>query len=763
MNCTLKIIGKGDSVGNNEWIGIDNAHQNNLKNISVKIPKHQLTVFTGVSGSGKSTLVFDTLVAQSRRELNDTFSSYVQHILPKYGRPAVDNITNLPIAIPIEQRKMSGNVRSTVGTYTEIHTFLRLLFSRIGQPFVGYSDAFSFNHPQGKCEVCDGLGFTKKINLTYLVDFNQSLNEDPIDFPTFGNGAWRWKRYAYSGLFDLNKKIKDYSKEELDLLLYAPQQKLASPPEKWPKTALYEGLLPRIKRSIINTDEGKRHRKQLEKFVSTDICPTCQGSRLNAKALSCKIDGHNISDLVAMSLDELQLLIQKIRNPLVQDVKTQIDKRLNALITIGLGYLNLARSTDTLSGGEAQRIRIAKHITSSLNDVMYVLDEPSSGLHPKDIERLYKCLRVLKDQGNTIILVEHNPLLIQRADYIIDVGPGPGVNGGNVQFSGTYDEFLKSDTITSVAMRENERLNNHTNSSFKKWLSVRDKNLNTVQNVSLKIPLNALTVLCGVAGSGKSSLAQIVASELIQREIDVINISQKNIGISLRSTPLTYLDIFDDIRKLFARANSVSPSLFSYNSKGACPRCKGKGVIVNDMYFMDDVVSECELCHGQRYNQEVLQYDYKDKTIVDILSMTVSQAVDFFSGITRIATGLQAICDVGLGYLKLNQSLSTLSGGELQRIKLSSYLQKKSSVYIIDEPTNGLHLKDIDHLLELFDKLVARGNTIVIIEHSLKVIRQADLLIEMGPEGGKMGGKVVFSGTIDDLKKSNDAITKPYL
>ena len=433
------------------------------------------------------------------------------------------------------------------------------------------------------------------------------------------------------------------------------------------------------------------------------------------------------------------------------------------MITIGLGYLNLARSTDTLSGGEAQRIRIAKHITSSLNDVMYVLDEPSSGLHPKDIERLYKCLCVLKNQGNTIILVEHNPLLIQRADYIIDVGPGPGVNGGSIQFSGMYDEFLKSDTITSIAIRENDRLDNHTIKSFKKWLSVRDKNLNTVQNVSLKMPLNALTILCGVAGSGKSSLAQIVASELIQKGIDVINISQKNIGISLRSTPLTYLDIFDYIRKLFAKENSVSPSLFSYNSKGACPRCKGKGVIVNDMYFMDDVVSECELCHGQLYNQEVLQYDYKDKTIVDILSMTVSQAVDFFSGITRIATGLQAICDVGLGYLKLNQSLSTLSGGELQRIKLSSYLQKKSSVYIIDEPTNGLHLKDIDHLLELFDKLVARGNTIVIIEHSLKVIRQADWLIEMGPEDGKMGGKVVFSGTIDDLKKSNDAITKPYL
>ncbi|EJE99371.1 ATP-binding cassette domain-containing protein [Liquorilactobacillus mali] len=747
---------------NNEWIEIFNAYQNNLKNVSIKIPKHQLTVFTGVSGSGKSTLVFDTLVAQSRRELNDTFSSYIQHILPKYGRPEVGNITNLPIAIPIEQRKMSGNVRSTVGTYTEIYTFLRLLFSRLGKPFVGYSDVFSFNHPQGKCEVCDGLGFTKEVNLHYLVDFNQSLNENPINFPTFGNGAWRWKRYADSGLFDLDKKIKDYSKEELDMFLYAPQQKLANPPQKWPKTALYEGILPRIKRSIINTDEGKRHKKQLEKFVTTKVCPACNGSRLNAKSLSCKIKGRNISDLVAMPLDELSNFIKCLKSSLVKDVNVQIIKRLDALITIGLGYLNLARSTDTLSGGEAQRIRIAKHITSSLNDVMYVLDEPSSGLHPKDIERIYNCLNILKRQGNTIILVEHNPLLIEKADYIIDVGPGPGNTGGQIQFSGTYNDFKNANTITSSALREKkiEKLNTP---AFNSWFSIQHQSLNTLKNVSLKFPLNALTVLCGVAGSGKTSLAHIIGTKLEREDFEVINISQKNIGISLRSTPMTYLDIFDDIRKLFAKANAVSVSLFSYNSKGACPHCKGKGVIVNDMYFMDDVVSECELCHGTRYTAEVLQYKYHDKTIVDVLSMTVSQALNFFKEENKIKVGLQAICDVGLGYLKLNQSLKTLSGGELQRIKLSSFLQKEGSVYIIDEPTNGLHLRDIDHLLALFDKLIDKGNTIIIIEHSLKVIRRADWLIEMGPEGGKMGGSVMFSGTFNELKKSKDTITRPYL
>lgn len=746
----------------NEWIEISNAYQNNLKNISVKVPKHQLTVFTGVSGSGKSTLVFDTLVAQSRRELNDTFSSYIQHMLPKYGRPEVNDIINLPIAIPIEQRKMSGNIRSTVGTYTEIYTFLRLLFSRIGKPFVGYSDVFSFNHPQGKCEVCDGLGFTKEINLHYLVDFNQSLNEDPINFPTFGNGAWRWKRYAYSGLFDLNKKIKDYSPEELNLFLYAPQQKLTSPPEKWPKTALYEGLLPRIKRSIINTSEGKRHKKQLENFVVTEVCSACNGSRLNAKSLSCKIEKKSISDLVSMPIDELILFIKSINSTLVEDVITQIIKRLEALITIGLGYLNLARSTDTLSGGEAQRIRIAKHITSSLNDVMYVLDEPSSGLHPKDIERIYNCLNILKKQGNTIILVEHNPLLIEKADYIIDVGPGPGEAGGQIQFAGTYDDFKHADTITSSALREkqNEQIEPQT---FNNWFSVQSQNMNTLTNISVKFPLNSLTVLCGVAGSGKTSLAKIIRLELEKENVDVINISQKNIGISLRSTPMTYLDIFNDIRKLFAKANKVSAALFSYNSKGACPNCNGKGVIVNDMYFMDDVVSECELCHGTRYASEILQYKYNKKTIVDVLSMTVSQALSFFDGEPKISVGLQAIYDVGLGYLKLNQSLKTLSGGELQRIKLSSFLQKKGSVYMIDEPTNGLHLRDIDRLLQLFAKLIENGNTVVIIEHSLKVIRRADWLIEMGPEGGKNGGKVMFSGTYKELKNSKDSITRPYL
>lgn len=746
----------------NEWIEISNAYQNNLKNISVKVPKHQLTVFTGVSGSGKSTLVFDTLVAQSRRELNDTFSSYIQHMLPKYGRPEVNDIINLPIAIPIEQRKMSGNIRSTVGTYTEIYTFLRLLFSRLGKPFVGYSDVFSFNHPQGKCEVCDGLGFIKDINLQYLVDFNQSLNEDPINFPTFGNDAWRWKRYAYSGLFDLDKKIKDYSKEELDLLLYAPQQKLTAPPAKWPKTALYEGILPRIKRSIINTAEGKRHKKQLDHFVITKVCPACNGSRLNVKSLSCKIEGRNISDLVAMPIDELSLFIKSLNSSLVEDVTIQIVKRLDALTTIGLGYLNLARSTDTLSGGEAQRIRIAKHITSSLNDVMYVLDEPSSGLHPKDIERIYNCLNILKKQGNTIILVEHNPILIEKADYIIDVGPGPGEAGGQIQFAGTYDDFKHADTITSLALREKQIEKNDTH-RFNNWFSIENQSLNTLKNISLKLPLNSLTVLCGVAGSGKTSLAQIIRLKLEKKNIDVINISQKNIGISLRSTPMTYLDIFNDIRKLFAKANKVSAALFSYNSKGACPHCKGKGVIVNDMYFMDDVVSECELCRGTRYASEVLQYKYNKKTIVDVLSMTVSQALSFFNEEPKISVGLQAICDVGLGYLKLNQSLKTLSGGELQRIKLSSFLQKNGSVYIIDEPTNGLHLKDIDHLLTLFDKLVERGNTIIIIEHSLKVIRRADWLIEMGPEGGKMGGNIMFSGTYNELKKSNDSITRPYL
>lgn len=745
---------------NNEWINIYNASQNNLKQVSTKIPKHQVTVVTGVSGSGKSSLVFDTLVAESRRELNDTFSSYIQHALPKYGRPDVERIEHLPIAIPIEQKKLSASSRSTVGTYTEIYTFLRLLFSRIGTPFIGYSDTFSFNHPEGKCPVCDGLGYTTKIDVHKLIDFNKSLNESPIDFPTFGYDAWRWKRYAYSGLFDLDKKIKDYTAEELNLFLYAPQQKLKNPTEKWPKTALYEGIVPRIERSILHADVAKRHKKQLDRFVTVGTCDTCLGTRVNDRVRSCKIAGKSIADLVQLPLVELRSFIDKIEAPLAKEIKPEISNRLDALLDIGLSYLTLSRATGSLSGGEAQRIRISKYINNALNDVMYVLDEPSAGLHPKDIDRIKTALLKLKEKGNTVVLVEHNPQLIEMADYIIDIGPKAGAEGGKVQFSGSYAAFLKSNTPTSAAIREIIPIKTEVRRPLS-WLTVKHATLNNLNGFSTRVPLGVLTVLCGVAGSGKSSLGEVIRQSAIEKELEVVSISQKSIGINLRSTPLTYLDIFGEIRKKFAKVNHVSAALFSYNSTGACPHCKGKGVIVSDMSFMDDIVTECEVCQGTRYKKEVLDYTYKGKTIVEVLGMTVLESVEFFEQ-ENFAHELQTLVEVGLSYLKLNQSLTTLSGGELQRLKLASQLHKSGAFYVLDEPTDGLHLTDIDFLLHLLNRLVDAGNTVILLEHHLSVMKRADWLLEVGPEGGNQGGTLIFEGTPQMLLDSDDSITRPY-
>ena len=744
----------------NDMIKIINATQNNLKNVSVDIPKHCLTVVTGVSGSGKSSLVFDTLAAESRRELNDTFSSYIQHMLPKYGRPTVERIDCLPVAIPIEQKKLSANSRSTVGTYTEIYTFLRLLFSRVGQPFIGYSESFSFNHPEGKCPTCDGLGFITDLNIHKLVDFSKSLNESPIDFPTFGVDAWRWKRYAYSGLFDLDKKINDYSSEELDLFLYAPQQKLKNPPSQWPKTALYEGIVPRMERSILYSDEGKRHKKQVDNFVTIKKCPDCLGTRVNERVRNCKINGSSIADIVQLSLEEVVQFVDEIQEELAQEMKVELKSRLHSLIDIGLSYLTLDRSTGSLSGGEAQRIRISKYTTNALNDVLYVLDEPSAGLHPKDIDRVKRALRLLRDKGNTIVLVEHNPQLIEMADYIIDVGPGAGEYGGQIQFAGTYQEFLTQETKTSQALRQKISIN-ETPRIPKDWLLIDRATEHNLTGFSTKIPLETLTVLCGVAGSGKSSLGEVIRQTAQEKNLELISISQKSIGVNLRSTPLTYLDIFGAIRQLFAKENHVSASLFSYNSTGACPHCKGKGVVVSNMAFMDDIVTTCEVCQGTRYNPTVLDYTFHDKTIVDILAMTVRESRDFFAE-ASFEPQLKTLIDVGLGYLKLNQSLSTLSGGELQRLKLASQLYKKGAIYVLDEPTDGLHLLDINHLLQLFNQLVDQGNTVVLLDHHLSVIKQADWLIEIGPEGGRNGGKLIFEGTVESLLHSQDQITKPY-
>lgn len=744
-----------------EYIEVRGATENNLKNVSVKIPKKQITVVTGVSGSGKSSLVLDTIAAKSRRELNDTFPSFVQQYLPKYGRPHVERVENLPIAIVIEQRKPASNSRSTVGTYTDIYSLLRLLFSRVGTPFVGYSDVFSFNHPMGSCPRCSGLGEIRELDIHKLVDFNKSLNdEDTIHYIAFGKGGWRWIRYAHSGLFDLDKKIKDYSPEELELFLNSPQIKLKNPPKNWPKTAKYEGLIPRMYRSIINSEEGLLHAKVLDPMLRMGKCPDCGGSRLNPTILSCKINGKNIADVCAMSISDAKTWMETIENPLAEDIKHNTIERLAALEEIGLGYLTLDRGVGTLSGGEAQRCKIAKYINSSLSDVMYILDEPSVGLHNHDILLMQKSVQKLKNHGNTVILVEHHKDMIQIADHIIDMGPGAGSAGGTVLFEGTYDELLKSDTLTGKMLRASKAMKPKVRQP-KDWFLLEHAQVHNLKDVSVKLPLNVMMVIAGVAGSGKSSLMESFRNQYPEPE-DVVYISQKNIGISLRSTPATYLEVADDIRKLFAKENKTKVELFSFNGKGGCPVCQGKGVIVSDMAFMDSIETVCEACGGLRYSNGVLSYKVHNLNIAEVMDLSAEKACELFSG-TVIAEKLTPLLKVGLGYIHLNQSLSTLSGGELQRIKLASFLREKGKIFILDEPTDGLHLKDIDRLISLFDTMVEVGNTIILIEHNLEVLKSSDYVIELGPKGGDQGGRILFEGTPSEMLNAAKSVTRQYL
>ena len=745
----------------NDHILIKGATENNLKNLSLKIPKRQITIVTGVSGSGKSSLVLDTIAAKSRRELNDTFPSFVQQYLPKYGRPHVDEIENLPIAIVIEQRKPANNSRSTVGTYTDIYSLLRLLFSRIGKPFVGYSDIFSFNHPLGSCPRCAGLGEIRELDIHKLVDFDKSLNdEDTIHYIAFGKGGWRWIRYAHSGLFDLDKKIKDYSPEELDLFLNSPQIKLKNPPKNWPKTAKYEGLIPRMYRSIINSEEGLLHAAVLNPMLTMGTCPDCHGTRLNEKIRSCKIEGLNIAEVTAMNISDCKVWMETIENPLAEDIKHAVIERLSALEEIGLGYLTLDRAIGTLSGGEAQRCKIAKYINSSLSDVMYILDEPSVGLHNHDILLMQKSVQKLKSHGNTVILVEHHKEMIKIADHIIDMGPGAGVNGGQIIFEGSYEELLKSHTLTGDWLSVNSQLK-ETPRRPTGFYPLRNANLHNLHDVNIELPLGVMCGIVGVAGSGKSSLMECFRNAYPDQD-EIVYISQKNIGISLRSTPATYLDVSDDIRKLFAKQNKVKMDLFTFNGKGGCPVCQGKGVIINDMAFMDNIETVCEACGGLRYSNEVLGYKLDGLNIAQVMDLTANLACQRFKG-TVIEEKLEPLRKVGLGYLHLNQSLSTLSGGELQRIKLASYLNNKGKIFILDEPSDGLHLNDIDRILKLFDDMVEQGNTIFLIEHNLEMLKACDYAIELGPGGGNKGGKVIFEGTPRAMVECPDSVTGPYL
>ncbi|MBQ7690927.1 MAG: excinuclease ABC subunit UvrA [Muribaculaceae bacterium] len=747
---------------------IRGASENNLKNISLAIPKHQITVFTGVSGSGKSSLVLDTIAAKSRRELNDTFPAFVQQYLPKYGRPHVEAVENLPIAIVIDQRKPAQNSRSTVATYTDLAALLRLLFSRVGKPFVGYAESLSFNHPEGSCPRCSGLGEIRELDIHKLIDFDKSLNdEDTIHYIAFGKGGWRWIRYAHSGLFDLDKKIRDYTPEELDLFLNSPQIRLKNPPANWPKTAKYEGIIPRMYRSIINSEEGLLHAAVLNPMLRMGVCPDCGGTRVNERVRSCKIDGVNIAEANSMSITRLAEWVRSITSPLAVDLKAAIGTRLSALEEIGLGYLSLDRAVGTLSGGEAQRCKIAKYINSSLADVLYILDEPSTGLHDHDIEAMRHSVRRLRDAGNTVLLVEHHKEMIRLADHIVDMGPGPGSQGGEIVFQGNYDDLLRSGTATGQMLavsgdfKPHPRKHSHT-------FTVRDATLHNLKHVTIHLPLGVFAVVAGVAGSGKSSLMDCFRRDYGE---DVVYISQKNIGASLRSTPATYMDVAPDIRRLFARAHKMKEQQFTFNGRGGCPVCGGKGVVVAEMAFMDNIETTCEACGGLRYSREVLQYQVQGMNIAQVMDLSVRRACEAFAG-TPIEAKLRPLLAVGLDYLHLNQALSTLSGGELQRMKIASYLQPYTSpvdgggqrgVFIIDEPTDGLHLRDVRHLIDLFEQMVDAGNTVYAVEHNTDVIKAADFVVELGPGAGEQGGEVLFAGLPRDMIHCSRSVTAPYL
>jgi excinuclease UvrABC ATPase subunit len=742
-----------------EYIEIRGARENNLKNVSLRIPKRKITIFTGVSGSGKSSIVFDTVATEAQRLLNENFSTFIRNFLPRFAQPEADAIENLSMAVVVDQKRMGGGSHSTMGTITDIYSVLRLLFSRFGKPFVGYSNAFSFNDPQGMCPECNGLGQKMGINSDSFLDMEKSLNEGAIQVPVFS--SWERDSYAASGFFDNDKRLADYSDEEMELLLHGKDLKYKLQIGSGAMNASYQGVLERFSRSYIKRDIktlSERTQKAVAPYLSMQPCPLCKGARLSQAALSCTIDGRNIAELAAMEAGELIEVLREIDDPVAAPMVHTLIERLQHLADIGLEYLSLNRETDTLSGGESQRVKIVKHLTSSLVDVMYIFDEPSVGMHPRDVHRMNELLKKLRDKGNTVIVVEHDPDVIKVADHVVDVGPHAGRGGGAIVYAGSFEGLRTADTLTGRYLQQSMPLKQQVRAS-KGVLPIKPARLNNLQNVSVDIPVGVLTVVTGVAGSGKSSLINGV---FLRQHPDAIVIDQSAVGTSTRSNPATYTGIMDDVRKAFATANKVSASLFSFNSKGACENCQGLGVIYTDLGFLNGVKTPCEICGGKRFKDEVLAYTLNGKSITDVLAMTVQQALEFFE-IKEVVRRLQAMSDVGLDYLSLGQPLSTLSGGECQRIKLASELHKKGSVYVMDEPTTGLHMSDIGHLLQVMDRLVDGGNTVIVIEHNVHVIKNADWIVDMGPEGGSKGGRVMFAGTPRDLFQAKDSLTGAYL
>lgn len=736
-----------------ESIEIRGAAVNNLKHLNVDIPKEQLVLLAGVSGSGKSTLAFDTIAAEAGRQWQATYPLFLRNRLPRYERPAVESIRNLTPCVVVDQRPIGANARSTVGTASDTAPLVRLLFSRVGKPSAGGSMAYSFNHPHGMCPDCTGLGEKVELDEEKMFDMDKTINEGAIRFRQFSGGSWQEFYYHQNPLYPADKKLRDFTPEEWKALRIGPDEPLVmdflrnntGQVSKLP----YEGVVTRFNRLYLNRDISglkKEVQEEAMAFIRRCPCPSCGGSGLNPKALASKINGYNISDYYTMQVSDLLPVLEAIDDPLGRCIAGQIADYLRHMVQVGLGYLSLSRRTDTLSGGEAQRLKMVRHLGSSLSNITYIFDEPTAGLHPSDAHRIGELLLDLRDRHNTVLVVEHSRQMLELADHVIELGPLAGSQGGEIVYQGTLEGLKTAGTLTASAMRE-KPVPNPAPKPWTEGYAIEHARLHNLKDISVSIPKGVLTAVTGVAGSGKSSL---ICGEFVTRRPEAVVIDQKPIGVSSRSTPATYTGVMDEIRRLFAKENGVGVQWFSFNSKGACPVCKGKGEITPDVAFADPVAIRCEECGGRRYNPTALGYTFRGKNIEQVMSLTIDQALDWFTE-PKIWRPLSALQEVGLGYMTLGQPTSTLSGGETQRLKLASELQKSGNIYVLDEPTTGLHSRDVERLLELLRRLVNQGNTVVVVEHRPELIAAADWVIDMGPGGGNRGGEVLFAGTPEDL------------
>lgn len=789
METGLSMAGKTEThvADSHDLIRVHGARENNLKDVSIEIPKRRLTVFTGVSGSGKSSLVFDTIAAESQRLINETYPAFVQGFMPNLARPEVDVLDGLTTAIIVDQQRMGGDPRSTVGTATDANALLRILFSRLGTPHIGSPKAFSFNIASisgagavtveragqqvkerrsfsitgGMCPRCEGRGAVTDLDLGQLFDDTKSLNEGAITVPGYKGGGWNSRLYAESGFYDPDKPIKKFTKKELHDFLYreATRMKIAG------INMTYEGLVPRIQKSMLSKDKESMQphiREFVERAVTFATCPECDGTRLNEGARSSKIAGISIADACAMQISDLAAWVEGLDEPSVAPLLTTLHDTLASFVEIGLGYLSLDRPAGTLSGGEAQRTKMIRHLGSSLTDATYVFDEPTTGLHPHDIQRMNGLLLRLRDKGNTVLVVEHKPEVIAIADHVVDLGPGAGAGGGTVCFEGTVEGLRTSGTVTGRHIDDRAVLKDGVRKPTGA-LEIRGASTHNLQGVDVDVPLGVLTVITGVAGSGKSSLVH----GSIPAGAGVVSVDQGAIRGSRRSNPATYTGLLEPVRKAFAKENGVKPALFSPNSDGACPTCNGAGVVYTDLAMMAGVATTCETCDGKRFERSVLDYRLHGRDISEVLALSVNEAVEYFSAgeanipaAQRIAQRLQ---DVGLGYLTVGQPLTTLSGGERQRLKLATHMADKGGVYVLDEPTAGLHLADVEQLLGLLDRLVDSGKSVIVVEHHQAVMAHADWIIDLGPGAGHDGGRIVFEGTPADLVAARKTLTAEHL